>query len=193
MVPLRGLKIFGSHGLEGSWSGRSGGALSSGLRRRLARLAEGAETLAAGVPGVLVERKPAGVAIHDRRVPANLRAGWTARLRRWLAEQDLRGLELLDGRRVVELRPVGVHKGRVAASLPEAAAAPATDHSVVAMGDDRTDEDLFRAIRGRGLSVRVGRPGKRSVARARLASPTAVCRFLRQLAGAGSTRSSTAS
>ncbi len=58
------------------------------------------------------------------------------------------------------------------------------DASLVGVGDDRTDEDLFRALRGRGLAVRVGRPGLRSAARCRLSSPVAVQRFLAELARA---------
>jgi trehalose 6-phosphate synthase/phosphatase len=181
MVPLRGVRVFGSHGLEGSWGPRRRGrAVPVRLRRRLAALARSAKTLAAGTPGAWVERKPAGVAIHDRSVPRSRLAAWRRRRSRWLAGQELEGLEKLAGKRVLELRPEGVHKGRVVAQLPLPGRA---DASLIAIGDDRTDEDLFRAVRGRGLGVRVGRAGVRTLARHRLASPHAVRRFLERLAG----------
>ena len=81
----------------------------------------------------------------------------------------------------MELRPVGVHKGRVAETMPGFRGKPPRDDSLIAIGDDRTDEDLFGAVDGSGMTIRVGRPGKRSLAANRLASPHAVGRFLRAL------------
>ncbi len=180
MVPLRGVRAFGSHGLEGSWAGRGPGrAVPQELRRRLAALARSAERLAGGTPGAWVERKPAGIAIHDRNVAPARVAEWRRRRSRWLALQELDGLERLGGKRVLELRPRGVHKGLAVkgVGLPRR-----PDASLVAVGDDRTDEDLFRAVGGRGLAVRVGRAGVKTLARHRLASPRAVRRFLERLA-----------
>jgi trehalose-phosphatase len=45
------------------------------------------------------------------------------------------------------------------------------------IGDDRTDEDAFRALRGKGLTVRVG-TGRRTLARCRLRNVAAVWTFL---------------
>jgi trehalose-6-phosphatase len=56
------------------------------------------------------------------------------------------------------------------------------DDSLVGIGDDETDEDLFRALRGKGLSIRVAPPRTKSIALARLASPLGVQRFLLRLA-----------
>ncbi len=184
MVPLRGVKIFGSHGLEGCWSRRGARSPSPGLRRRLARLARAARLLSAATPGLLVEHKPSGLALHDRLLPRGRRAAWRRRRDAWLDRQDLRGLERIDGKCVTELRPLGAHKGQVVASLPARSNAPLPDASLVGVGDDRTDEDLFRALRGRGLAIRVGRPGVRSAARWRLTSPAAVRRFLAELSRA---------
>jgi trehalose 6-phosphate phosphatase len=147
-------------------------------------LADAVERLGATTPGVLIERKPAGVAVHDRLVPRRHRATWRRRLERWLANADLRGLERIGGKCVVELRPAGTNKGRVVETLPRRPGAPRPDASLVGIGDNHTDEDMFRALRGRGLAVRVGRAGARSVARSRLPSPAAVRRFLNELARA---------
>jgi trehalose-phosphatase len=184
MVPVSGVRVFGSHGLEGAWRGTQRRPTAPRSHRRIQRLAAAARRLAATTPGVLVEHKPAGVAVHDRRVPRRLRASWRRRLETWLAEQDLSGLARLDGKCVVELRPAGVHKGLIVEALPHHSGAPRPDASLVGIGDDRTDEDMFRALRGRGLAVRVGPPGARSVARSRLPSPAAVQRFLIELASA---------
>jgi len=182
LVPVEGVLAFGSHGLEGVWPGEPPRRAAGDRDDRIEQLAEGATALAGDTPGVLVERKPAGLAIHDRRVPAARLAGWRRRLDAWLETQQLDGLERLDGRRVVELRPRGVHKGQVAERLPRRRGAPSPDDSLVAMGDDTTDEDLFRALEGRGLSVRVGRRAQPSLAESRLPSPYSVQRFLSLLA-----------
>jgi trehalose 6-phosphate phosphatase len=182
MLPLRGLRVFGSHGLEGSWTGRGRTALDATRRRRLARLARAGAALADRFPGALVERKPAGVAFHDRNVSSRLLGQWRRQLRETLSGEDLTGLEVLPGRRVLEIRPTGVHKGTVVQAFVESRRLRTKDESLVAIGDDRTDEDLFRAIRGRGLSVKVGRAGSETAASIRLASPTAVGRFLSALA-----------
>jgi trehalose 6-phosphate synthase/phosphatase len=129
-----------------------------------------------------VERKPAGVAFHDREVPAAHLRRWRRELRAWLERRDLEGLETLRGRRVVELRPRGVHKGSVAGRLLERIPGRRRDESLVAIGDDRTDEDLFRAIGKRGLTLRVGRAGVRTAAQGRLPSPAAVRRLLTTVA-----------
>jgi trehalose-phosphatase len=182
LVPVRGVRVFGSHGLEGSWRGGRVTKPDAALRRRLASLARAGARLATGTPGVRVERKPAGIAIHDRKVaPARL-SPWRRDLAAWLDGQDLEGLEVLKGRRVLELRPRGIHKGTVATRLLERSSRRRGDDSLVAIGDDRTDEDLFEAVGNRGLTIRVGRAGVRTAARERLASPAAVRRFLAALA-----------
>jgi trehalose-phosphatase len=186
MVPIRGVKVFGSHGLQGSWSRGGSAALSPALRRKLDGLAHEAERLAAKFPGVLVERKLAGVALHDRKLTPRRRGEWHRRVQEWLKETDLEGLELLSGRRVLEMRPVGVHKGRVAQTMPGYRSGPPRDDTLIAIGDDRTDEDLFRAVGKSGMTIRVGRPGKQTRAAYRLASPLTVGRFLRALASTGS-------
>jgi trehalose-phosphatase len=172
MVPIRGVRIYGSHGAEGE----SGGMKAPD--RLLRRLEKEAIELSAGIRGVLVERKPYGIAFHDRLVKRGQLASWKRRLDEWLASQDLTGFERLDGKRVVELRPEGAHKGAVV----ERFETRGRDDSLVGIGDDETDEDLFRALRGKGFSVRVAPPRKKSIAEARLPSPLGVQRFLLRLA-----------
>ena len=70
---------------------------------------------------------------------------------------------------------------RVVSAIIAGGPRPRHDASLVALGDDRTDEDLFRALEGKGLTVRVGRPGRDTRAVPRLPSPMAVRRFLEEL------------
>jgi len=182
MVPVRGVRVFGGHGHEGSWDGSARRSIAPRTAGRLDVLAKAGRKLARAESGVLVEVKPAGVAFHDRNVPAGRLAAWRRDRDRWLATVDLEDLVRLDGRRVVEFRPAGVDKGIVVREMPRDSRAPRPDESLVAIGDDRTDEDMFRELEGLGLCVHVGRPGRRTLASQRLPSPAAVGRFLALLA-----------
>jgi len=183
MVPVRGVRIFGSHGAERPCTEDEDAAGESRMppSAPLARLTAAAASLASGMRGALVEIKPAGIAFHDRAVALANRPAWRQRVRELLAASDLEGLEVLEGRRVVEVRRRGVNKGSVVSAILAGGARPAHDASLVALGDDRTDEDLFRALEGRGLTVRVGRPHRDTRAVRRLPSPKAVRRFLEEL------------
>ena len=62
-------------------------------------------------------------------------------------------LEVLEGRKVIEVRMRGVGKGLVARRI-----SAETDPGVtlLAIGDDRTDEELFRALPPDAITVGVG-------------------------------------
>jgi trehalose-phosphatase len=186
MVPVAGVHAFGSHGLEGSFRSRAvGPELPAGLLERLERMRRAATRLVDGFPGVIVERKPAGLAFHDRQLEPGRLEDWRAALADWLAKQDLLGFETIEGKRVLEVRPQGIHKGRVVRRLKSALGLGEADRSFVAVGDDVTDEDMFREIRGTGLGVRVGQANVATAAQRRLGSPDDVAEFLTALAGYG--------
>jgi len=56
---------------------------------------------------------------------------------------------------VIELRPCGVNKGTI---VPPLVAAMLAGALIVALGDDRTDEDLFAALPPSAIAIHVG-PG----------------------------------
>lgn len=108
----------------------------------------------ARVPASQIEKKSFGIAWHYRQSPleyAELQA-------RKLAEELELGLanlpvSIIRGKKVIEVRSVEADKGVFASAWLEAR--PERTFAL-AMGDDRTDEDLFSALRGRGVSIRVG-------------------------------------
>jgi trehalose 6-phosphate synthase/phosphatase len=106
------------------------------------------------VPGALVEEKTAGVAWHYRAADPEPAAVQARELCRHLSALVTSApVEILQGDRVVELRPRGVHKGRVARLVLDRAP-PAS--VALAIGDDRTDEDLFEALPQGSIAVHVG-------------------------------------
>jgi trehalose 6-phosphate synthase/phosphatase len=89
-------------------------------------------------------------------------------------------VEILAGNRVLEIRPHGIHKGRIVPPLPPDRLARTT---VLAIGDDRTDEDLFVSLPPDAVSVKVG-PGA-TRARFRLESTSSVRAMLQMLVETG--------
>ena len=162
--------VSGSHGFELRLAdGRSlaGAApeLLGGVRRDVARFA-------ATAPGLLVEEKPAGIAVHYRRAPQE--AGRVAAFLAGVAERA--GLVLQRGKMVVELRPPGADKGealrRMMTEPPFVGARP------LFVGDDLTDEHAFAAAAALGgAGVLVGTP-RETAAHWRLPDVAAVVRWL---------------
>jgi len=135
------------------------------------------EAFAARVPGALVEEKTASLAWHYRQVDRVFGASQARELRLHLGEVFAHGpLEVLPGDMVVEVRARGVNKGRVVGTVTEGMA-PGT--LVVAIGDDRTDEDLFAALPEGSISIHAG--GKKTRAGYRVNGPTEVRQLLSAL------------
>ncbi|ABF90730.1 alpha,alpha-trehalose-phosphate synthase/trehalose-phosphatase [Myxococcus xanthus DK 1622] len=121
------------------------------------------ETFSARVPGSFVEEKTASLAWHYRLVDAEFGAIQSRELRLYLAEKFAgQSMDILPGDKVVEIRPRGVHKGRVVGEATKDAAPGAL---VVAIGDDRTDEDLFASIPPGGLTIHAGNKPTRAAFR----------------------------
>jgi trehalose 6-phosphate phosphatase len=103
-------------------------------------------------PGVLVEPKPHGVAVHYRLVPERGNDVW--RLVRALVPQDHPAFRLIPAREAVEIGPRAVSKGFAVERLM--ARPPFRGRRPIFVGDDFTDEAGMEAARqfgGEGLRV----------------------------------------
>jgi trehalose 6-phosphate synthase/phosphatase len=147
------------------------------------------EHFTASTPGSQLEIKTAGLAWHYRRVQREFGARQAHELRMLLGDAlSNQPFEVVEGKKVIEVRLRGVSKAVVAHQVQAEAAA---DTIVVAIGDDRTDEDLFRALPASSLTISVGvRP---SVARFRVTDHRDVRRLLRSLLETTDVRSVSAS
>jgi trehalose 6-phosphate synthase/phosphatase len=136
------------------------------------------EHATATTPGALVEEKTASLAWHYRMAEPELGAARADELWHRL-EQHLRdtAAELLRGEKVIEIRPRGVSKARVVERVLAHLELPLP--TLCAMGDDRTDEDLFQALPADAVAIAVGY--RASVARFRVATPRAAREFLESL------------
>lgn len=150
------------HAEHGAWR-RTGpgspweaaGGDDHGWKAEAVRLIEG---WCARIEGSFLEEKATTVAWHHR-----LAASADLEATLGMVQEDLarfaerKGLELLPGAKVLELRRTGATKAR---ALDSGASEPGM--LVVALGDDRTDEDLFAALPPSGLSIRVGQGPSRA-------------------------------
>lgn len=173
LAPLR-LPLAGVHGRERrDGAGRLVGETIDDAG--IAEVVTSAEAFAAVRPGVLVERKPASVALHYRAAPA-----FGAEVVDFAARRvaQARGLTLLRGKMVVEIAAGHRTKGDAIADFLREH--PFAGRRPVFAGDDVTDEDGFRAIAPHdGIAIKIG-PGP-SEAPWRLESPRELHGWLEEL------------
>ncbi|MBI2219216.1 MAG: bifunctional alpha,alpha-trehalose-phosphate synthase (UDP-forming)/trehalose-phosphatase [Candidatus Rokubacteria bacterium] len=132
---------------------------------------------AARTPGAFVEEKSFGFAWHYRLTDPEYGVSQANDLKLHLATLLANDpVQVLHGENVIELRPHALHKGRVVEAIASRAEA---GWLLVAMGDDRTDEDLFAALPPTAVAIHVGPTA--SSAAIRLSDVPAVRRFLRSL------------
>lgn len=182
-VGVPGLIYLGNHGLTSSHPGF--GAPRRKLERWAAQAARAGSRLrpiARRYPGCLVEVKGPDLSVHFRRVASRRVPDLLRKARR--AVRGL-GFEERPGKRVLEFRPLrSGDKGTALVRLAERLA-PGWSRTgfCLFVGDDRTDEDAFRAARrlgSRAVTVKIG-PGP-TQARFRTQRRAEVARLLGRLA-----------
>lgn len=130
----------------------------------------------ARAPGALLEDKGRSLALHYRAVPALEHV--LRREIRAIAARLGSDFHVLEGRRVLELKPVAATKARAIESF--LAEAPFAGRRPMFIGDDITDLDGFAAVEAAGgVSIAVG---DRVEAMLRVASPRDVRALLSDIA-----------
>jgi trehalose 6-phosphate phosphatase len=106
------------------------------------------------IPGVVVEHKRFGVAVHYRNA-ARDRVGEVAAAVRAAGQSD--ALRVTTGREVIELRPdIDWDKGKTLRwVMDHLQQTPSTPLVPIYLGDDITDEDAFDAVRADGIPILV--------------------------------------
>jgi trehalose 6-phosphate synthase/phosphatase len=128
------------------------------------------------LPGAILEEKEYSLAWHYRRADLE-----QASMRAQELMDDLSGftrnidVQVLEGNKVIEIRNTGINKGNAALEW----LGSNTPEFILGVGDDWTDEDLFRALPTGACSVRVGLA--KTSAQYHLANHAAVRRLLKDL------------
>jgi trehalose 6-phosphate synthase/phosphatase len=134
------------------------------------------QTYADRLPGAFLEEKEYSVVWHYRPADPELACARVKELVGDLVTFTANiDVQVQQGNKVVEVRCGGINKGAAALSL-----LPKTNaHFVLAIGDDWTDEDLFRALPDSACSIRVGH--RHSWAKYNLRSHEEVLELLREI------------
>jgi trehalose 6-phosphate phosphatase len=186
-IGLPGIWYAGSHGFE--LTGPDGAHHQNAeAAASIPVLAEAGAALAdqlGNLPGVVVENKRFGVAVHYRNAPRDQVGEVAAAVRRAGQRTSLR---VTTGREVIELRPnVNWDKGKTLRWVIDHIRSDEQPGPLlpIYLGDDITDEDAFDAVRndGIGIVVRHGDDGDRATAaRYALDNPDRAREFTERLA-----------
>jgi len=148
----KGLGLVAEHGGwifdAGSWVKSS--VTSKKWKKRVKPILE---QYASRTPGALVEEKDFSLVWHYRKVSPDL-----AYVRKEELKMELLGLlgdgeiDVFEGQKVVEVKPRSMHKGAIVTEL----LSQEKWDFILSIGDDYTDEDMFRTLPDRAYTVHVG-------------------------------------
>lgn len=126
--------------------------------------------------GSFIEEKRASLSWHYRNADEDLSALRAIELKGELDEMILNmPLQIIDGHKVVEVKMAGYNKGTAAMKLT----ASGRNDFILAIGDDKTDEELFAALPDSAVTIKVGKgPTK---ANYNFTRQTSVIRFLEKM------------
>lgn len=103
--------------------------------------------------GVLIENKVFSRVLHYRMVEVGaMERHLLALTEEITALEGANELDVLTGKKNIEVRLKGISKAQVV----ERHLARDDQRTYVAIGDDRTDEEMFAALKGRGITISVG-------------------------------------
>ncbi|MFJ2509506.1 trehalose-phosphatase [Arthrobacter citreus] len=166
--------LVGSHGAE-TWTGPNAAPLQLTPEQAdlLVRARAAVAEVAQAWDGCRLEDKPAGVVLHTRSASDDDAAAAVDAARARLGKLD--GVQVTDGKRVLEASVVHANKGEGIVALRELTGAT----GVLFAGDDVTDEKGFAVLESGDVGIKVG-PGE-TAAQFRVESPAEFAAVLEHL------------
>jgi trehalose 6-phosphate phosphatase len=178
-IGVPGITYVGNHGLEiRNPAGIHKINLSAGRQKEMTRIAKSLKTALGNLPGILFEDKNAILAVHYRLVPKAHHEKVFEEMEEVAKEWGSRW-RVTRGKKVFEVQPqADFHKGKAIRNLLKAV--PAQGLLSFYFGDDQTDEDAFRFLQGKGITVFVGPPETPSEGEFFLDDPGEVAEFMKR-------------
>ena len=180
LKPLLGIKklpeVWGSHGIErlrpdGS---REIAAFSKSALKGIADADDWVEHM--GLHHMM-EQKPGCIALHWRGMDREKIKELKRMVKKdWSKIAERAGLDILEFDGGVELRVPGHDKGKAVETI----LAEEGDAAVAYLGDDVTDEDAFRAVKGKGMGVLVRKELRKTSADVWIKPPEELMKFLKK-------------
>jgi trehalose-phosphatase len=157
-VGVSGIVYAGNHGLEIEKPGaRRKNILPSARTTELKKITQIMQKALKEIPGILFEEKGPILSVHYRNVPRKYSTQIPL-----VVEEELRPWngrwKTTSGKMVLEIRPgIDFDKGKAVEEILRGF--PSKGLLPFYLGDDQTDEDAFRVLKGRGISIFIG-PGR---------------------------------
>jgi trehalose-phosphatase len=186
LIGIKGIVYAGNHGLEIEGPKiKFANPAAQDAKPLLKDISKKLKSELSDIEGALVEDKGLSLSIHFRLVKTRdlikLRAVLNRTLRPWRLKKKIR---LTYGKKIYEVRPpVKWDKGKATKLLYARTERLHPKTIPIFIGDDKTDEDAFKALKGKGISVFVGSYKALSRAEYNLKNVKAVGDFLRYLNG----------
>ena len=157
-VAVSGIIYVGSHGLEiEDPAGRHKKIPCPAWAKELKKITRNLQHGLKEIPGVLFEEKGPTLSVHYRNVEPRFFGRIPQALEEELQQWEGRW-RMTSGKMVLDIRPnVDFHKGDAVREILRTVPSPGL--LPIALGDDQADEDAFRMLKGRGISVFIGPAG----------------------------------
>lgn len=184
LVGLKGLYYAGNHGLEISGPrAKLVQPRARSTRPILVQLCKKLRGELEEMKGAIVEDKGLTASVHYRLVqPENLKRLKSVVRKITKPYMDSGAIKITRGKKVIEIRPnIDWDKGKAALWIVSVID-PGGRLTPIYLGDDRTDEDAFLALKSRGITVLVSEKPKKSHAQFFLRNVDEVKLFLEKLA-----------
>jgi trehalose 6-phosphate phosphatase len=174
LSPLQ-LPVAGAHGAQRRRADGTLEEVDAEISAAADAIAQAIRPLIEANPALLMEAKDGAVALHYRQAPE---LEGVCHLAMQEALQDHPQFTLVPGKMVLEARAIGFDKGAALRAFMQEE--PFVGRTPIFIGDDRTDEDAFRAAQELGgIGIKLG-PGQ-TAARMRIADVASVHALLRGL------------
>ena len=171
LVGIPGLVYAGSHGFDIKGPGVT--MVQPQAKETIPLVSKVIERLKkelSNLEGVIIEEKKFSAAVHYRLAQKKDFPRIKTLIDKIIQENKL--LRLMEGKKVFEILPaIDWNKGKAVKWVMNALGINWEDFSVVYIGDDTTDEDAFRVVSTRGMSILVSDKLKASAADFVLSSP----------------------
>lgn len=160
LVPIENITFIANHGFhifrDGSeWIHPEAISLIQTLKRLSFTLNQALDKF----PKAQVENKQFTLSIHYRNIPVRKTSSLMSIVRKTVHSFDPR-LILTPGKKVLEVRPqVKWGKGKAVLQVLKTSNLSGRPTAIF-IGDDKTDEDVFRVLRFKGIMIRVGKERK---------------------------------
>ena len=182
-VGLKNIVYAGNHGLEIEGAGiKYTTFVKPSIKNLLKKILHDLAGKIGSIPGILLEDKTLTLSIHFRKVKKQDMLIFQKLLRETMAPYlKAKRVTMLGGKKVFEIKPVvDWDKGKAVMWLLERFSQNKYEKKIypVFIGDDVTDETAFKALKGKGLCIRVGK-NETSSAPYYLRNTEQVAKFLR--------------